>query len=435
MDSSGLAWRMGIVELMDLDLLKFSSTQITIPSKLDDAHIALFGRRDLWRLKMVLVWLLLSCIVVKAGSAHFDPYAGLRRSAKVPAQQVPERLSEFSLGHSPGRYLNTGHTGKQIFMERSKAIGLGFRSVGSRKLEWRVVESVMRAVRPCWPNATAQVQSSLAFLEDVSTSHTRTTGMDWKGAWERRDRKKGWKERVESWHQPPAELQGKFVAELHIPLEILFAGAKELGFTVRVSLWGRAMATVRGGFGGWLFSSAILHTVVFAAHETLVFQKQKVLFTPFFRRGNRLLRMFWPSSVRESSAYASGYGVGPCISMWNKTLPTGPSGYLFVDVRPGTKAGDQLSYKFDGNEIVLRVKEARHPLYRRVGNDLHASVNLPRSRAKEGCTVELERLDGAERKISVWIPPRASVVVVPNEGWPIDRGQRGNLVVRVRVCR
>lgn len=224
---------------------------------------------------------------------------------------------------------------------------------------------------------------------------------------------------------------------LSVPLDVVFTGSKAFNFSLRRRPWGRVVATVRGGFGLWLVYSCIAHVIVAAASTVLL---ETIETASTSRHGLSKCREPLDShevttSMVWSTVGASVAGLGTCLSLWNECLPKIPRDNLAVEVNPGTKGADQLIYKFDGNEIVLRVKEARHPLYRRVRNDLHATVTISRRQAKEGCTVELECLDRTERMISVRVPPRASVVMVPNEGWPIDGEQRGNLVVRVRARR
>lgn len=117
---------------------------------------------------------------------------------------------------------------------------------------------------------------------------------------------------------------------------------------------------------------------------------------------------------------------------------------ISVAVKPGWKAGTKLNYAGEGDEyapgrrqdIQLVIEEKAHPVFRREGDDLHASVNLTLEEALCGFAKTVTSLDGKELKVS------NKAVTVPNQqlrfangGMPNqkDPAVKGALIVTFKV--
>lgn len=117
---------------------------------------------------------------------------------------------------------------------------------------------------------------------------------------------------------------------------------------------------------------------------------------------------------------------------------------ISVTVKPGWKAGTKLNYAGEGDEyapgrrqdIQLVIEEKAHPVFRREGDDLHASVNLTLEEALCGFAKTVTSLDGKELKVS------NKAVTVPNQqlrfangGMPNqkDPAVKGALIVTFKV--
>ncbi|VFQ97663.1 unnamed protein product [Cuscuta campestris] len=129
-------------------------------------------------------------------------------------------------------------------------------------------------------------------------------------------------------------------------------------------------------------------------------------------------------------------------------LPNGRLGeeseILSIDVKPGWKKGTKITFPGKGNEqpnqlpadLVFVIDEKPHPVFKRDGNDLTATVRITLAEAIGGTTVNLTALDG--RRVAV---PVAEVVgpghemVVEGGGMPIAKepGNRGDLKVLFEV--
>ncbi len=120
---------------------------------------------------------------------------------------------------------------------------------------------------------------------------------------------------------------------------------------------------------------------------------------------------------------------------------------LEIDVRPGWKHGTRITFEGKGDEpgpgqpagdIVFVVQEQQHSRFKRLGNDLHATLQIPLVTALAGDNVNVVGLDGR----SITIPLKdivapGSTRVIQGEGMPISKSggtQRGDLHVTFEVA-
>lgn len=114
-----------------------------------------------------------------------------------------------------------------------------------------------------------------------------------------------------------------------------------------------------------------------------------------------------------------------------------------VLIKPGYNSQTELVYKGEGSEkmngdkgdLIVKVKEKKHKVFERIGNDLHVTVKLGLHEALNPEVIEVENLDKTIRSISVdhCISPQY-VITIEGQGMPIDvTGVRGSLCVHFDI--
>jgi len=117
---------------------------------------------------------------------------------------------------------------------------------------------------------------------------------------------------------------------------------------------------------------------------------------------------------------------------------------LLVDVEPGMSAGDSITFRSMGEhqpkkipgDVVLNIVEEKHKVFRRVGSDLHADVDISLKEALLGFRRTLTHLDKREIKLGFdGVTTPNSIMRVSGEGFPQkgDPTVRGNLYVKCRI--
>lgn len=118
---------------------------------------------------------------------------------------------------------------------------------------------------------------------------------------------------------------------------------------------------------------------------------------------------------------------------------------LEVKIKPGWKAGTKINFTNEGDyqqECLARqtvqfvVEEKPHPLFKRDGNDVVASVPISFKESLLGFSKEISTLSGRKINISRSTPVQpSSSNRFPNQGMPISKepGKYGDLVVTYRI--
>lgn len=212
-----------------------------------------------------------------------------------------------------------------------------------------------------------------------------------------------------------------FIQRVTVPLQDLYAGCPRYEFaSPSMSLLSRIVAAFRGGMGQVLLYQSMLYSI------------------PFLR-------------------FSKILSIGFCVYMFIQSLPAIPQSTepsLFANLLPGYKGNTKLIFHeaqtmLPNVEIQFILQEETHPLYRRIGNDLHVTCRITAREAMRGCTVHIPPLHSrpsegkAPAKITIRIPPRTesgTLLRLGNHGWPIrKKGSSpgtmtyGDLVVTVEV--
>jgi len=117
---------------------------------------------------------------------------------------------------------------------------------------------------------------------------------------------------------------------------------------------------------------------------------------------------------------------------------------LSVRIPPGVDTGTRIQLSAEGEvgfgggppgDLYLEILVLEHPLFHRVGDDLHCTVTLPMTAAALGASVPMELLDGVVTQIDVR-PGTQSGQEIPIHGQGVPQlrgGARGDLYVHVVV--
>lgn len=118
-----------------------------------------------------------------------------------------------------------------------------------------------------------------------------------------------------------------------------------------------------------------------------------------------------------------------------------------IKIEPGYKSGTKLVFEDEhgtgshGVQVQFVLKEKSHPIYTRVGNDLHVSCVLCPCDARDGCQLQIPSLADEEILLSIQIPKHSKSgdkIRLTGQGWPNRKKtgpSYGDLVVTVMVSR
>ncbi|KAJ8563622.1 hypothetical protein K7X08_032074 [Anisodus acutangulus] len=118
---------------------------------------------------------------------------------------------------------------------------------------------------------------------------------------------------------------------------------------------------------------------------------------------------------------------------------------LTIKVKPGWTKGTKITFEGKGNErlatspadVTFVIREKRHPLFKREGDDLELAVEIPLVKALTGCTISIPLL-GAE-KMSLTVddiicPGYEKIIAGQGMPKPKEQGNRGNLIITFLVA-
>ncbi|XP_027358418.1 dnaJ homolog subfamily B member 13-like [Abrus precatorius] len=117
---------------------------------------------------------------------------------------------------------------------------------------------------------------------------------------------------------------------------------------------------------------------------------------------------------------------------------------LTINVQPGWTKGTKITFEGKGNErpgaytedIIFFISEKRHRLFRREGDDLQLSLEIPLLKALTGCTILVPLLCEEQMNLTLEnIIYPGFEKIIPGQGMPISRepGKRGNLRIQFLV--
>lgn len=213
-------------------------------------------------------------------------------------------------------------------------------------------------------------------------------------------------------------LKSIFVFKVPVQLKDLYSGKPDYSFHVRDNIFHRVRAAFRGGIGYLVLYQSILYSL-----PLLRFSGKAAalcglyLFQHFLPRARPP-----PSHGHEDDLYFDF-----CANL--KSGYKGGTKFIFDDRQTGQP----------GVEVHVILKEAKHPIYRRVGNQLHVTCAISRKQAKAGCQVEIPSLHDEDYVLRVAIPAgsqNGDIITFPGKGWPNRKqhGAKGDLVVTVAIA-
>ena len=125
-------------------------------------------------------------------------------------------------------------------------------------------------------------------------------------------------------------------------------------------------------------------------------------------------------------------------------VPNGRKKIINISIPSGIEHGQQIRYQGMGDagiqgippgDLIVNIRVAPHPIFRREGDSLVIEKNISMWEAVLGCNLDLQTLDG--KKLTITVPPGTqpeTVLSCRNEGLPNMRNrQRGNLLINIKV--
>jgi DnaJ-class molecular chaperone len=121
--------------------------------------------------------------------------------------------------------------------------------------------------------------------------------------------------------------------------------------------------------------------------------------------------------------------------------------HYHIKIKPGYKSGTKIVFEDEqgtgshGVQVQFVLKEKRHPIYTRVGNDLHVSCVLCPRDARDGCQLQVPSLADEEILLSLQTPQNSKSgdrIRLIGQGWPNRKKTgpgHGDLIVTITVSR
>ncbi|KAK4370455.1 hypothetical protein RND71_009930 [Anisodus tanguticus] len=118
---------------------------------------------------------------------------------------------------------------------------------------------------------------------------------------------------------------------------------------------------------------------------------------------------------------------------------------LTIKVKPGWTKGTKITFEGKGNErlgtspadVTFVIREKRHPLFKREGDDLELAVEIPLVKALTGCTISIPLLGGEKMSLTVddiICPGYEKIIAGQGMPKPKEQGNRGNLIITFLVA-
>ena len=202
-----------------------------------------------------------------------------------------------------------------------------------------------------------------------------------------------------------------YVQKVSIPLEVLYAGGKNVEMNLRTSVLDRYKAAYKGK-----------------------------LLTPILLQATFTVMMTWLRS-QKVNWFLSLFLFGIMV---HSNLQAAPQKTEYItNISPGWKGGTKLSFKTATEDVTFFIDEAKHEKYSRHGNDLHTYIYVSKKRLRKGCTLTLNPLDKSEAPIEIKLAPSqikedGEIISITGRGWPkanCERKSRGDLKVQIYIKR
>jgi len=227
------------------------------------------------------------------------------------------------------------------------------------------------------------------------------------------------------------DVKSEFVQSVQVPLKDLYTGVPNFRLKLQDTLFARYKASIRGRY------------IFYSLHQASSF------FFPLLRHDKVLASL-----------------IGFYIVHGTTPIPN-PNATYTTKIKRGAKGGKTTIRfgMFRQLELIFHIQEAPHPIYHRVGNNLHAELNLSIHEAENGCTKQLQPLDPSEKAIEIQIPAKEyshekeqqlyqsqdknqtcnyeNSIRIRGRGWPIRNAsskrnhpneyRHGDLIVSIRV--
>ncbi|KAI2507048.1 DnaJ C terminal domain-containing protein [Fragilaria crotonensis] len=356
----------------------------------------------------ILCLLLLVSFPLGSASPQFNPYSVLGVPKTATSDEIRRKYRKLCLQYHPDKNVQKSAKERKkcedIFKNIQKANALIGDDEARRNYEQSLVYSFPQQ-RTSSPGSQ-QRTSSTDYYNDILRRYYQqqqrsTPSFSFGGV----DISNMFSSGPAAWTPFPSALKSKYIQKIQIPLQDLYSGKYGVDLILKDTIWNRYSAAFRGGVASMLL------------YQSLVISISMI----------RIVRFPW-SLVVGAICFHLG-------------LPKPTKLDYMVDLQPGWKQGTKLSFceVERGFDVVFIIEEAKHKIYKRVGNDLYTSVTIDEAERENGCTVCLDSLHQDEGPISITLQPNqirhsGESIVLSGMGWPGKKGkQPGDLIVSVNV--
>jgi len=362
-----------------------------------------------------------------AGSNHArnkNPYTVLGVSRSASQDDVRRRYRKLCLEYHPDKKRHLPEKEQKEYEKLFKELQTAYSQIGSSEARRNYDLSERSPPRNFSTSATQQQYDEAmrrAFEGAFRSHHPRSTvyGFSMNDLFNNNNRSGspfGFGTSSPLWNP---SLKSVYIQKVSIPLQDLYSGKPDYRFTVRDNLISRVMAAFRGGIGFLVLYQSILYAL------------------PLIRFSGKLATIIGLYLFYRSIPSAQG------SSNNNNNLGVHNAPSFTATLRPGYKQGTKLMFDEEqtgqaGVQVHFILNEAKHPTYRRVGNNLHVTCAISHEQAAAGCHVEIPSLSDEDFVLRVEVPKgtaNGDQIVIPGKGWPNrkQKGSKGDLIVTLAV--
>lgn len=197
-----------------------------------------------------------------------------------------------------------------------------------------------------------------------------------------------------------------YIQRVEVPLDVLYAGGRDIHLTLKTSIVERYKAAYNGG---------ILLPVLLQSFLTIM------------------------ATWLRSQSINWLLSLSLFVFMIYVNIPAPPTKVAYkTTINKGWKGGTKIKYKTDAADITFILQEGNHGTYTRVGNDLHTRVEVSKRQLRKGCTLTFPPMHESDEPIQLKLKPNevdiGDTVTIKSRGWPIvDKDEYGDL--QVKICR
>ncbi|GAX27724.1 hypothetical protein FisN_13Hu178 [Fistulifera solaris] len=358
-----------------------------------------------------LLWLFFGLLPPVFANAGLNPYRTLGVSENASQDEIKRQYRALCLKYHPDKNTKQSSTERKAVETKFKQLQESYSLIGTAegRRDWNLRQSTPFAssFSATAPNQNQYYNGYQAddLFEQAFRSYASRTGPSHRFY---TTRAFGRDEGYSAAFWSPSGLKSVYEQRVSMSLYDLYNGVSKVKFRLRENAFTRCCAAFRGGIGYAILYQSLLFVI------------------PLWRMTNRWIAL--PTA----------------LGLFYQQIPKPFENESFdAKIEAGYKAGTRLTFQPTDPriQVVFILEEEKHPVYRRVGDDLHVEYRLSYTEAKNGCTVSLETLRATESSIEIVLEPDAiqktgQVLVIKGQGWPRRKtADFGNLIVHFTLVK